>query len=134
MEGNIPLVLLDVIISWYDGLQCRVKWGNQFSEWFSITAGVRQGGVLSPDLYSIYVDELLNQLQKCGKGCYFRDIFVAALFYADDMAVLAPSIKGLEFLLKICGDYCLEWDIVSMLRSRDASTSEKLQQSLTHSY
>ena len=27
------------------------------------------------------------------------------------MAVLAPSIKGLEFLLKICGDYCLEWDI-----------------------
>ena len=68
MERNIPLVLLDVMISWYDGLQCRVKWGKQFSEWFSITAGVRQGGVLSPDLYSIYVDELLTQLQKCGKG------------------------------------------------------------------
>ena len=37
--------------------------------------------------------------------------FAAALFYADDMAILAPSIRGLKSLLKLCGDYCLEWDI-----------------------
>ena len=37
--------------------------------------------------------------------------FVAALFYADDMAIIAPSIHGLEILLNICSDYCLEWDI-----------------------
>ena len=38
-------------------------------------------------------------------------IFAAALFYADDMAILAPSIKGLQSLLNICESYCLEWDI-----------------------
>ena len=37
--------------------------------------------------------------------------FAAALFYADDMAILSPSIKGLVSLLDICGNYCLEWDI-----------------------
>ena len=38
-------------------------------------------------------------------------MFAAALFYADDMAILAPSIRGLQQLLKICENYCREWDI-----------------------
>ena len=36
-------------------------------------------------------------------------IFAAAFFYADDMVLLAPSLRGLTTLLKICGDFCLEW-------------------------
>ena len=72
---------------------------------------MRQGGILSPDFYSIYVDDLLFRLEKSGKGCRFHSAFAAALFYADDMAILAPSIKGLGLLLNICNDYCAEWDI-----------------------
>ena len=98
-------------MAWYDSLFCRVKWGDEFSEWFPITAGVRQGGVLSPDFYCIYVDDLLDLLRKSGKGCYFLYYFAAALFYADDMAILAPSVKGLTTLLEICGNYCVEFDI-----------------------
>ena len=111
MERKIPLVFLDVIISWYDGLFCRVKWGDHFSEWFEVVAGVRQGGVLSPDFYCIYVDDLLSILQSCDKGCYYKSYFAAALFYADDMAILSPSIKAMKILLELCGDYCNEWDI-----------------------
>ena len=78
---------------------------------FSVTAGVRQGGVLSPDFYSIYVDDLILKLRSLHKGCYFLEMFAAALFYADDVAILAPSIKGLSALLNVCSDYCAEWDI-----------------------
>ena len=53
LERNVPLAFLNIIISWYNGLTCQVKWGDHFSSWFSITAGVRQGGVLSPDFYCI---------------------------------------------------------------------------------
>ena len=56
---------------------------------------MRQGGILSPDFYSIYVDDLLAELQKSKLGCYYGLYFAAALFYADDMALLAPSLKGL---------------------------------------
>ena len=90
---------------------CRVRWDNVFSDWFSISAGVRQGGVLSPDLYGIYVDELITILQKANVGCYFCGLFAACLFYADDMAILAPSIKGLQHLINLCHDYCVTWDI-----------------------
>ena len=111
MEKKVPLQFLAIVISWYDGLTCRVKWGDGFSGWFEIAAGVRQGGVLSPDFYGIYVDELICKLIALGKGCYFFNVFAAALFYADDMAILAPSIKGLQLLLNICEAYCSEWDI-----------------------
>ena len=111
MERNIPFVFLNIIISWYNGLQCQVKWDNHFSEWFSVTAGVRQGGVLSPDFYSIYVDDLISKLEKMNKGCYFHGVFAAAFFYADDMAILSPSLKGLSSLLHLCEQYCAEWDI-----------------------
>ena len=111
MEKNVPLIFLDILISWYKGLCCRVKWGEAYSEWFEITAGVRQGGVLSPDLYSIYVDELLTKIKQLNKECYYLDRFAAALFYADDMCVISPSIKGLRSLLQLCELYCIEWDI-----------------------
>ena len=70
MAKEVPLPLLDIIISWYDGLQCRVKWDGCFSQWFSVTAGVRKGGVLSPDFYSIYVDDLISILKSSGVGCH----------------------------------------------------------------
>ena len=81
--------------------------------WFLVqclSAGVRQGGVLSPDLYNIYVDDLIQLLQSSGIGCYIASTFAAALFYADDMCILAPSLKGLQKLLNICGSYCERWD------------------------
>ena len=84
IQRHIPIVFLEIIMFWYNNLQCRVKWDDCFSAWFSITAGVRQGGILSPDFYSIYVDDLLLRLESTGKGCHFYRVFAAALFYADD--------------------------------------------------
>ena len=111
MNKKVPKIFLDIIMTWHNGLQCRVKWDSVFSEWFNITAGVRQGGVLSPDLYCLYVDDLIKVLQSMQVGCYTKNIFAAALFYADDMAVLAPSLKGLQRLLDACAAYCEEWGI-----------------------
>ena len=111
IQRKVPLIFLDLIISWYSELHCQVKWGDAYSDWFEVTAGVRQGGVLSPDFYSLYVDDLISILRSLGVGCYYLTIFVAALFYADDMAILAPSIKGLMTLLTACDQYCKDWDI-----------------------
>ena len=103
--------MLDILITWYNGLQCRVKWDNHLGNWFDISAGVRQGGVLSPEFYNIYVDELICKLQSSGFGCYVHGLFAGAQFYADDMSILSPSLRGLQILLNICSNYCVKWDI-----------------------
>ena len=111
MDRGIPKVFLDVMITWYGDLYCRVKWDGHFSDWFPVTAGVRQGGVLSPDFYSIYVDDLICIMRSSGVGCYLVEKFAAALMYADDIALLAPSLKALQKLLALCEKFCQEWDI-----------------------
>ena len=100
--------------------------GGFLGGWFSIRAGVRQGGVLSPDFYNIYVDELICILKSSGIGCYMLNIFAAALFQADDMAILALLIKGLQRLLDICSDYCAKWDIcLNAKKTKNMSFGEK---------
>ena len=112
MRRRVPLVFLLVIVMWYANLECRVRWGDTTSEWFSIMAGVRQGGVLSPIFYCIYVDDLVEILQALGIGCHLQQTFLSILLYADDMALLAPSLKGLQTLLSVTENYCREWDIM----------------------
>ena len=68
-------------------------------------------GILSPDFYSIYVDELVEILAKLHVGCYICNIFISALLYADDMALMSPSLRGLQRLLLACEQYCKDWDI-----------------------
>jgi len=92
------------------GLQ--VKWNDILSDKFEVTNGVRQGGVLSPLFYSIYIDDLLEKLKRNGIGCHIGHHFVGALGYADDLILLSPSLTGLMNMIKICEDYACEHDIL----------------------
>ena len=48
---------------------------------------------------------MLQQLRDSGAGCYAGDVFVGAVSFADDLAILAPSRDGLQKLLDICDRY-----------------------------
>ena len=51
---------------------CSVKWANEQSDYFKILNGVKQGGVISPLLFSCYIDNLFMfpQLQQSCLGCH----------------------------------------------------------------
>ena len=66
---------------------------------------VVRGGVLSPILFAIYLDDLLLELERTGVGCYWHHHFVSAVCYADDIALLAPSLSALQIMLEICTQY-----------------------------
>ena len=72
----------------------RVRWGDCFSEPFGVSNGVRQGGVLSPVLFAVYLDGLLEELSDSGVGCYWGHMFAGALCYADDIVILALLLDG----------------------------------------
>jgi len=66
---------------------------------FGTLNGVRQGGVLSPLLFSLYLDNLLADLSSVGIGCHYIGMFVGAQAYADDLTLLAPSPSALHLML-----------------------------------
>ena len=85
-----------------------VRWKNAFSDSFPISNGVRQGGVLSPILFTIYTDDLLDDLQNRGVGCFWDSVFAGAMGYADDVVLLAPSPAALRIMLHCCEDIVFE--------------------------
>ena len=72
---------------------------------------VRQGGILSPFLFNVYMDDLSVNLKKCPTGCIARGTVVNHLMYADDIVLLNPSATGISLILHVCGKYGLDHDI-----------------------
>ena len=64
-----------------------------------MTSGLKQGSVLSPLLFSIYLDELHIKLADAKIGCYVGGKCFNHFAYADDLAIIAPSAKALNKLL-----------------------------------
>ena len=73
---------------------------------------MKQGGVLSPILFSIYFETLLHDLSSCGHGCYIGNNFMVAFAYADDLVLLSPNLSGLRNMIKVCEQFSLDYDIV----------------------
>ena len=78
---------------------------NVTSASFPIRQGVRQGAILSPLLYSIFADELLNLPSTSGLGVRVNSIYIGVPMYADDLALIAESPQKLQAMLNIVHSY-----------------------------
>ena len=77
-----------------------------------IIYGVRQGGILSPRLFALYVNQLTDGLLSCNAGCYINDVCINHVMYADDICLLAPSASAMQSLFDVCYDYGSDNDIL----------------------
>ena len=78
---------------------------------FTITNGVRQGGILSPTLFSIYMDDLSFILSESGIGCHIDDVCINHVFYADDLCLMASCAIALQELIGLCYAYSVDIDL-----------------------
>jgi hypothetical protein len=112
LQRNIPKVIVRLLLTWYATQTFVVRWNCTFSKTFQSSNGVRQGGVLSPRLFNIYMDDLSKALSRCNSGCTMGDVCLNHLFYADDAVLMSPSIHGLQHLIDICTTYGFNHEIL----------------------
>ena len=82
-----------------------VKWSDSLSECFSVSNGIKQGGILSPKLFDIYVDVLSQGLTSKPVGCSFNGKIINHLYYADDLVLIASSLNGRQKLVTECESF-----------------------------
>jgi len=69
MDRSIPVQALSVLEHWFSLCLSGVKWGSVMSYFYVLKTGVRQGGVLSPFLFSLFIDDLVKLVDKANIGC-----------------------------------------------------------------
>ena len=106
-DRGLPPTAIRFLMFWYKHQSMCIRWNSAVSEPFCVSNGVRQGGVLSPVLFSAYINGLLCTLQESGVGCHLGCDFVGGVCYADDIALLAPSPSALRMMLSICEEFAL---------------------------
>ncbi len=96
LNRNVSPLILRLLSVIYTNQTLQVKRKSIAGSGFSVLNGVNQGGVLSPVLFGVYIDSLLNRLSKSGVGCYMGNKFMGAVSFAVDIKLLTPTFKGLK--------------------------------------
>jgi len=104
MNLGVPPTVLSLLMTWYSRSTAFVKWGISTSYTFALLAGVRQGGVLSPLLFCVYVDGIIRKLESSKLGCWIGDCYVGCVMYADDLVLISSSICELQKMIAVCAD------------------------------
>ena len=86
----------------------RIKWNAATSCSFDTSNGVKQGGVLSPLLFNVYLDELILLLmEQVRVGCHMNGMFVGSFCYVDDVTKFAgPHWHGIECNARHMYSFC----------------------------
>jgi exonuclease III len=111
IERNFPIEILAILEKWFDISVTCVKWNNITSPFFKLETGVRQGGVWSPVLFAILIDELVSKVTSTKVGCYNSTICICIFLYADDIILLSPTVTGLQILLNAVENELLHLDM-----------------------
>ena len=91
-----------LLYNWYRKLNAVVKWNGCYSKMFDITRGTRQGSKLSPNLFNIFINQLLLDLNDCDVGVRIGDVLYNSMAYADDITVFSTNAKDLQRLIDMC--------------------------------
>ena len=111
LSRKLPAVVIRVLIHVYEEQRAHVKLLDYRSESFGISNGTRQGSVLSPALFSVYLDDLLTELRQLGVGCHVGGLWYGAACYADDLILLAPARTAAVMMLECCEKYAEEHNL-----------------------
>ena len=90
----------------------QIRWGNTVTSSFLVSNGVKQGGIISPILFNVYMDQLSEKLNASNIGGNIGGKLVNHLCYADDICLISLSCVGMQQLLSFCDIYAKEHDLL----------------------
>ena len=84
----------------YKDIKCRVKFKGCISEEFMYSIGVRQGYVLSPLLFNLFINDIEELVESSNAGVSVGDALIFILLYADDIVRVADNDNDLQQLVQ----------------------------------
>ena len=113
MKYGISSKMKNMISSIYANVKSYVKVNGRLSKSFGCSLGLRQGCVLSPILFSLFVNDLDEDMRSLNtRGCKLYDTVIHTLLYADDLIIFASSKEELQMKIDKLSDFCSKSELV----------------------
>ena len=109
LSTKMNLIHWRFLCNWYNCLLGLVRINNIDGELFEISKGTRQGSILSPYIFNVFINELLVELERSPCGLRIGASKFNSLAYADDVNTFAANTSDLQKLVDICYLYSVKW-------------------------
>ena len=94
----------------YQRHRCCVKLNDFITNWFDVPTGVKQGDTLSTTLFSLYMNDLVTDINSTPGGISIdNETNINILLYADDIILMSDSPKYLQQKLDVLYMWCMKW-------------------------
>ena len=108
LKRNVPPDIVLLLMHYFRNQQARVCWNGGQGGYSYINKGVRQGGIVSPFLFKLYIDGLIERISLSNVGCMLGLIRINILAYADDIVLITDSESNLKYLYNILNEEILK--------------------------
>ena len=116
---DIPNQVLAMLIKLYLNGSAIVHYAAHYSKELLLTQGVRQGSILSPFMYSIYIEDLLLRVKSLQIGTFLpNNLHTGIIAYADDIILMSPTLSHLQMMI----DHCIDHGVSNCLKYNQIKT------------
>ena len=81
---------------------------DSLTDWFDVESGVKQGCIVSPTLFAMYIDDLVHNINSKNVGITYGE---CTLLYADDIVLIAPNEADLQNLIDVVQQWYSKWQL-----------------------
>jgi hypothetical protein len=100
-----------ILKRYYNISAAKIVCNNEYSNQFKIVTDVKQGGILSPFLFNMFIDELLECILNMNIGAKIGNMNMNLISYCDDLNLLFSNHVHGQIMLNKCNEFAENWKI-----------------------
>lgn len=102
----------DAIYSLYDNISCCLQINGVLTDKFKISKGVKQGCIISPTLFAVFINDLATDLRALNTGIDIDGVIINMFMYADDRVLLSETETGMQKMFDVVASWCEKWRLL----------------------
>jgi len=111
IKTGIPHKLVSIIKNMYDDTKCAVIIDGQLTDWFQVKVGVRQGCIMSPSLFNIFLECVMKELKSLDGHFQLTEDMSTDIRYADDTTLVSAVFGKLQQSTAELEKACRKWGL-----------------------